>query len=143
MRAMLRWAADGVEVLGMHTIFGPNVRIDSLRQQNIVFTKTDKSGALSDEWVSLFYKHGARVTLTEPAQHDAQMALHQNLTHLTALVLAHVLADLFPNPRDTEAYSSPNSRHALTTMGRVLSADTELLQEIQEHNPAASEIIIL
>lgn len=137
--AMLAAVAAGVEVLGMHTVFGPAV--ESVRQQNVVFTRTPMSGALAEEFASIFYKYGARITYTTPEHHDTQMAWHQNLEHFTKVVLAQVLRSRFSDPRALDSYSSPNSRRSLITMGRILSADPELYSEIQSYNLQAPVLI--
>lgn len=129
---MLAAVKPGVEVLGMHTVFGPAV--ESLRQQNVIFTRTAASGELAREFESLFYKYGAKITYTTPENHDKQMAFHQNLEHFTKIVLAHVLHTHFGDPTEMDSYSSPNSRTSLVTMGRILRADPELYSEIQSYN---------
>ena len=130
--AMLQAVPEGVEVLGMHTVFGPAV--ESLRHQNVVFTRTPASGELAREFENIFYKYGAKITYTDPEYHDKQMAFHQNLEHFTKLVLAQVLQSQFGDPMEMDSYSSPNSRTSLTTMGRILSADPALYSEIQSYN---------
>jgi prephenate dehydratase/prephenate dehydrogenase len=130
--AMLASVPEGVEVLGMHTVFGPAV--DSLRRQNVVFTRTHASGEVAHEFENIFYKYGAKITYTDPEIHDRQMAFHQNLEHFTKLVLAQVLQRQFGDPFEMDAYSSPNSRTSLVTMGRILNADPELYSEIQSYN---------
>jgi prephenate dehydrogenase len=130
--AMLEVAPEGVEVLGMHTVFGPT--ITELRRQNVIFTSTPRSGELAQEFEGIFYKHGAAITHTTPEYHDRQMAFHQNLEHFTKVVLAEVLRAQFGAPETMASYSSPNSRLSLITMGRVLKGDPELYAEIQTQN---------
>lgn len=130
--AMLETVSPGVEVLGMHTVFGPAV--ETLRQQNVIFTRTAASGALAQEFENIFYKYGAKITYTTPEHHDKQMAFHQNLEHFTKIILAHVLRTHFGDVSELDSYSSPNSRTSLVTMGRILNADPELYSEIQAYN---------
>jgi prephenate dehydratase/prephenate dehydrogenase len=130
--AMLEVAPEGVEVLGMHTVFGPVVT--ELRRQNVVFTTTPRSGELAQEFEAIFYKYGATITHTTPEDHDRQMAFHQNLEHFTKVVLAEVLRAQFGAPEMMARYSSPNSRLSLITMGRVLKGDPGLYAEIQTQN---------
>lgn len=130
--AMLAAVQPGVEVLGMHTVFGPAV--ESLRHQNVIFTRTQASGELAREFESIFYKYGAKITHTTPENHDKQMAFHQNLEHFTKIVLAQVLQRHFSDPTEMDSYSSPNSRTSLATMGRILQADPDLSSEIQAYN---------
>jgi len=130
--AMLAAVPPGVEVLGMHTVFGPAV--ENLRHQNVIFTRTPASGELAREFESIFYKYGAKITYATPEYHDKQMAFHQNLEHFTKIVLAHVLRTSFGDPAEMDSYSSPNSRTSLITMGRILTADPDLYSEIQAYN---------
>lgn len=130
--AMLEAVPPGVEVLGMHTVFGPAV--ENLRQQNVIFTRTAASGELAQEFENIFYKYGAKITYTTPDNHDKQMAFHQNLEHFTKIILAQILRRHFGDPAEMDSYSSPNSRASLATMGRILNADPELYGEIQAYN---------
>jgi prephenate dehydratase/prephenate dehydrogenase len=130
--AMLEVAPEGVEVLGMHTVFGPT--ITELRRQNVIFTTTSRSDELAQEFEGIFYKYGATITHTTPEYHDRQMAFHQNLEHFTKVVLAEVLRAQFGAPEAMGSYSSPNSRLSLITMGRVLNGDPGLYAEIQTQN---------
>jgi prephenate dehydrogenase len=130
--AMLEAASEGVEVLGMHTVFGPN--ITELRRQNVIFTSTPKSGELAQEFEGIFYKYGATITHTTPEYHDRQMAFHQNLEHFTKIVLAEVLRSQFGTPAVLDTYSSPNSRLSLLAMGRILKGNPQLYAEIQTQN---------
>jgi prephenate dehydrogenase len=130
--AMLSCAPEGVEVLGMHTIFGPTVT--EIRHQNVVFTYTPRSGELCQEFEGIFYKYGARITRTTPEFHDQQMAFHQNLEHFTKIALAELLRRRFGTPQAISAYTSPNSRLSLIAMGRILNLDPQLVSEIQQFN---------
>jgi prephenate dehydrogenase len=132
VEAMLAVAPEGVEVLGMHTVFGPT--ITELRRQNVIFTTTPRSSELAQEFEGIFYKYGATITHTTPEYHDRQMAFHQNLEHFTKVVLAEVLRAQFGTPEVMASYSSPNSRLSLITMGRVLNGDPGLYAEIQTQN---------
>jgi prephenate dehydrogenase len=137
--AMLQVAPEGVEVLGMHTVFGPT--IIELRRQNVIFTTTPRSGELAQEFEGIFYKYGATITHATPEYHDRQMAFHQNLEHFTKVVLAEVLRAQFGAPEAMASYSSPNSRLSLITMGRVLQGDAALYGEIQTQNLQGAGII--
>ena len=137
---MTACAAAGVEVLGMHTVFGPNIG-DRLLNQNVVFVRTRSCGALALEFESLFHKYGARLQHTTAEHHDLQMALHQNLEHLSKMALAEVIGQLFTAPNDLMHYASPNSRATLASMGRILSADPALFADIQTHNPQAVAVL--
>jgi prephenate dehydrogenase len=139
LEAMLKSVPPGVEVLGMHTIFGPS--IVRLEGQNVVLTRTSVSGPLVAELEALLFKCGARVVYASPEGHDRQMAFHQNLEHFTKVVLAEVIRREFKDLRELEKFSSPNSRASLGTMARILNGNTNVLTEIQEYNRAGPELI--
>ncbi len=130
--AMLRACRSDVEVLGMHTVFGP--RVAALKGENVIFTPTERSRSRAKEFENIFYKHGARITHTSPEHHDKQMAFHQNLIHFTKAVLAELVASEFKSHDDMLRYASPNSRQELAVIARVLSGDSALYRQIQEHN---------
>jgi prephenate dehydratase/prephenate dehydrogenase len=130
--AMLKSVPEGVEVLGMHTVFGPSIA--ALANQNVLFTPTPRSGELAQEFEGIFYKHGARITRTSPEHHDQQMAFHQNLEHFTKIALAEVMRRRFGGPQALASYSSPNSRMSLITLGRILNLDPQMIAEIQTFN---------
>lgn len=136
--AMLKAVAPGVEVVGMHTIFGPKTA--TLRRQNVVFTPTSASGPLARELEAVFHKHGAHVTQATPDQHDRQMAFHQNLEHFSKIAFAEVLCQS-KTPQDAEHFSSPNSRLSMATMGRILAGDADLVEEIQTGNTQGPALI--
>ncbi len=139
VEAMCAHAPPGVEVLGMHTVFGPHV--ESVAGQNVVFTPTSRSEAMAEEFENVFYKHGARITRTTPLQHDRQMAFHQNLVHLCHVALADVLRAGFLRLEEVDRYCSPNSRASLATLGRMLSGNPELYAQIQQHNKEAPSLL--
>ena len=137
--AMLESVPEGVEVLGMHTVFGPST--GALANQNVLFTPTPRSGELAQEFEDIFYKYGAKITRTTPEYHDQQMAFHQNLEHFTKIALAEVMRRRFGGPESLASYSSPNSRMSLITLGRILNLDAQMISEIQSFNTQGPAMI--
>lgn len=137
--AMLESVPEGVEVLGMHTVFGPS--IGALANQNVLFTPTSRSGELAQEFENIFYKYGAKITRTTPEYHDQQMAFHQNLEHFTRIALAELMRRRFGGPESLASYSSPNSRMSLITLGRILNLDPQMISEIQSFNTQGPAMI--
>lgn len=136
---LLAKVPHGVEVLGMHTVFGPSVL--DIAGQNVVLTETAISGRLAAEVEAILVRHGARVTHASARFHDRQMAFHQNLEHFTKLVLAELLAEQFPELDKLERFSSPNSRNTLRTLRRVLRGNPEVMSEIQQFNDLGVPLI--
>jgi prephenate dehydrogenase len=136
---MLKGVQPGVEVLGMHTIFGPSV--GQLEGQHVVLTRTATSGPLAGEMEALFFKYGATIVRATPNHHDRQMAFHQNLEHFVKIVMAEVIRREFPDLEEFEKFSSPNSRATLATMGRILRGTPDVLAEIQQFNRVGPQMI--
>ncbi|PIU76215.1 hypothetical protein COS75_00135 [Candidatus Pacearchaeota archaeon CG06_land_8_20_14_3_00_35_12] len=139
VKTMFENVKKDIEVLGMHTIFGP--KITDLYNQNVAFVHTEKSGEIARQFEDIFHKHGARIHETTCGEHDKQMAFHQNLEHFTKIALAELIRQEFEDPNTLENFTSPNSETSLITIGRILSSSPSLLAEIQAHNTNASEII--
>jgi prephenate dehydratase/prephenate dehydrogenase len=139
VQAMLQHAPEGVEVLGMHTLFGPSV--PKLAGENVVFTHTPRMGVKCAEFESIFQLYGARVSYCTPTFHDQQMAFHQNIEHFTKLVTASLLSEQGVSLPHIEAFASPNSRASLATLKRILNNDPALLAQIQHHNSMALPMV--
>ncbi len=129
---------EGVEVLGLHTMFGG--KVSELKGENIIITPTAKSGSMSQAFEDLFYKYGAHVHTASLEEHDRMTAHTQSLIHLILLSLGEVLERSYGNERKIAAFSTPNSRDVLTSLRRVLSQSDELISDLQLLNREASVI---
>lgn len=136
---MLERAPEGVEVLGMHTVFGPTVT--TLKGQNVIFTPTERSGELSEEFQGLMYKWGAQVTQTTPEQHDRQMAFHQCLEHIVHVALAQTYPQAGAKAELLRHFTSPNSEQSLEVARRILNGNPSLYAAIQRFNPYAQQTL--
>jgi len=129
---------SGIEVLGIHTMFGPSC--NTLRGQNILITKSDSSGAIAKSFENLFYKHGAILSHASIAEHDHMAAMFQSLLHVVFISLAEVFRDNFSEEESYAAFSTPNSRELFKAMGRVLNQSDELISDMQVLNSKALEL---
>lgn len=127
---------EHVEILGFHTMFGNN--IEYLKGENIVVTKTERSGEIAQAFVDIFYKYGARIHYADICEHDKATAVTQSLVHFALVCLSEVLANEFPNLEELEAFHTPNSRELLTAIKRITSQKDALLDDLQVKNPYAS-----
>ncbi|MHC1790241.1 prephenate dehydrogenase/arogenate dehydrogenase family protein [Solidesulfovibrio sp.] len=140
LNAMLENATENVELLSMHTIFGPST--PDIEKQNIAFIKTQSSGTLATEFINIFIKYGAKISYPDAEYHDKQMAFHQNLVHLLVFVLGEVLIKEFESFDEIFSYSSPNSLLCLSVLGRLLDGDPALYCEIQKYNSCAADTLL-
>ena len=93
-RLMQALLPKGVEVLATHPMFGPLSAGQGVRGAQVVLCPLRGS-----RWrrVAAFLRgrHGLRLIVTTPAEHDAQAALSQGMTHL----IGQALRSLGPAPR--------------------------------------------
>lgn len=132
---MLRVLPENCEILGIHTMFGPQTT--ELRSQNVVITKTERSGRKAQEFEDLFYKYGATMLYAGVDEHDKASAYIQSLYHLVLLGLAEVMRSEFASLDELERFSTPNARALLGPMKRVVNQSEELLGDLQTLNDQA------
>jgi|GEM_PF-143904 len=127
-----------VEVLGMHTMFGGNLK--SLRDQNVIFTRTLRSDIKATKFEDVFYKHGARVSHASLEEHDKVVAFVQSLVHLVATAFGETISKHFDSEQELEPYATPNFRALLTAVRRVVGQQDGLLLDLQTRNALAPEV---
>jgi len=136
VKAMLKSSA---RVIGLHPMFGPS--IGSINGQTIVATPARCNKEDFDLLRSIFEDEGARVTVTNPEDHDRMMAVIQGLTHFKALLLAGTMRRLSISPADTEPYISPIYRIETGIAGRILSQNPDLYCDILCLNPYIPSVL--
>lgn len=141
MTAMTTNAPDGVEVLGMHTVFGPSTAI--AKGKNVIFVKTASSSHLSHKFTELFSNAGANITFCDAQYHDKQVAFHQNLVHLVSFALGKVFNDPSADGPISMAFATPNSILILCVLCRFLHGDPSLYTEIQSYNTQKDHLLDL
>ncbi len=123
------------EVVGLHPMFGT---VANLAGQNIFACPVR-----SKKWWSwlreILTSFGLSVHETSPEQHDELAVVHQSVPHLLSIALATFLARRGVNPADIFATSSPSTRLALLTAGRLLTQDHELYRDLQFQNPTTKK----
>jgi prephenate dehydrogenase len=133
VKTMLATTAPAVEVLSIHTMFGPN--IESLRGQNIISIPTEKSGPMAQEFEDILYKHGAHITRATPEQHDMYVTFTQGLEHLDGVAKLATILELVGNPDNLDSFSTPNSRKSAETYARIHAGDAHLYATMLRENP--------
>lgn len=131
-------AKDGVEVLGIHTMFASDV--EELKDKNIVITKTKSSKAKAKAFEDLLHKFAARTVQASLSEHDMHSALTQSLTHFMLVCLADVIRKNEFDSSILEDLSTPNFRRVKTSMDRVVVQPTELLVDLQTLNNCATSL---
>ncbi|PKM92455.1 MAG: prephenate dehydratase [Euryarchaeota archaeon HGW-Euryarchaeota-1] len=132
VEAMLRYAPESCEVVGMHPMFGPTIK--SLNNQIVVLCKC--RGTKWYAWLKNFLeKNSAVVKETTPQKHDKIMSVVQGITHFSSLVTARAIEKSGLSLKETLDFASPVYKLQLYTIGRILAQNPELYASIQMDNP--------
>ncbi len=135
---LLNTYTDGNEVLGIHTMFGPS--IETIKRENVIITRTEKSLDLSHEFEQLFYKAGAITHHGTIDNHDNSVSIVQALVQYSTIVLAQTLLSQVQNIEQLKPYLTPNSRLIFSNIERILKLSPELLFDIQEQNSLSKQL---
>jgi prephenate dehydrogenase len=125
VEAMSRFS--NAEVVGTHPLFGPYP--NTIDGQNIIICPERGSRWL--RWIeNEFQKEGAIVTRMIPKVHDQNMAVIQGLTHMLTVCLGRFLQKFDIKPTEAILYSTPVFRINLDLIGRLLSQDLNLYDDL-------------
>lgn len=127
------------QVIGLHPMFGPGV--SSLRNQTIIMTPVRCSAEALAMATDLFAREGARITLSNPEEHDRMMAVVQALTHFATLALAGAMNGAGVDLDRVLAFTSPVYRIELALIGRILGQDADLYGPILMDNAAVPAML--
>ena len=133
-----REAPDGVEVLGMHTMFGE--KTPSFRGENVVLTKTARSGPMAQSFENLLYKHGAHIYDCTAEEHDQVTAVVQSLLQLSLIIVGDVASRALPRRELLKAFSTPTFRLLEQALVRVINQTGQLTSDLQLLNPRATRV---
>jgi prephenate dehydrogenase len=138
MRTMMRWAPEGVEVLGTHPMFGPT--ISTIRGQTVILVP---AAGRCNSWLlpmeEIFREDGARVEVLGAEEHDRIMAVVQALTHFAYISIGSTLRSLDFDVAHSRQFMSPVYEIMIDFVGRILAQSPELYASIQE-NPEAERV---
>jgi len=136
VEAMSRFSR--AEVAGTHPLFGPYP--DTISGQNMIICP--KRGSRWLQWLeNEFKKRGAIVTRMNPETHDRNMAVIQGLTHMLTVCLGRLLQKLDMNPKEAILYSTPVFRINMDLIGRLLSQDPNLYDDLIGGNRYVPEVL--
>jgi prephenate dehydrogenase len=136
MKAMIRHAPEGVEIIGTHPMFGPTM--PALKGQTMILTP---AAGRSEKWLpkirSLLEAGGARIEMLNPEEHDEIMAVVQALTHFAYIGIGATLQALDFDVEKSRKFMSPVYEIMIDFVGRILDQSPELYASIQQ-NPKAT-----
>ncbi len=135
-RIMNKYAANGVEVLPCHPMFGPRIR--SLDGQVVVLTP-DKTGIWYDKVLEFLESENTRVIVTTPEIHDRMMSIVQGLTHFAYISIASTIEKLDIDVKESRKFASPIYSLMLDTIARITAQNPYLVYSIQTKNKFIEE----
>ncbi len=130
--AMLEQCDPGVEILSIHTMFGP--AIHDLQRENIICIPTIRSRAKSKEFENILHKYGATITSTTAEEHDKLVTITQGLEHVTSAARLATIRELVGDPTMLRPYSTPNSRISNLRDGRIHAGKFDLYATMLKEN---------
>ncbi|MDD4230660.1 MAG: prephenate dehydrogenase [Dehalococcoidales bacterium] len=133
---MNRYITRGVS-LGTHPVFGPGAR--GITGHNFVLTPTNTAQQeLAGAAEAFLTRHGAKVSIMSPDEHDSLMAIILGLAHFISIVSANALVDYGKLEKMSEV-QGVTYRALLTLIESVLSEDPELYASLQMNLPHLKE----
>ena len=135
-KVMHEYAAEGVEVLPCHPMFGPRIR--SLDGQVVVLTPV-KTGKWYNKILKFLESENARVIVTTPEVHDRMMSIVQGLTHFAYISIAATIEKLDIDVKESRKFASPIYNLMLDTIARITAQNPYLVYSIQTKNSYIEE----
>lgn len=137
--AMMQYAPESCEVLGLHPMVGPGGITDL--KKTVVVSCSERSGKWTEWLLNFFREEEAVIKECTAEEHDKMMSVVQGITHISSIATAMALKELDINVEDTLEFSSPVYKLRLDMVGRVLSQSPQLYAEIAIENPLNRETL--
>jgi len=119
---------EGVEVLLIHNLWGPQAA--TMKDKNASVVRTTRSGVLSSEFEAFLYKHGAKISLDTPEEHDLMMGVSQKLPTSISVALALALKENGISPEEIGSHATLTSLYSILSMARVHAQNPRTYAEI-------------
>jgi len=136
-RAMEKNAKKGVEIIGMHPMFGP--RVASL-EGNVVILTPVRAKKWLDFVVDFFNRNKAKVIFSTPEEHDKMMGIVQGLTHFSYITIASTIKRLDIDVEQTRKLASPLYELMLDLIARIVGQNPHLYASIQMENEHVEKV---
>lgn len=128
LQAALSHTKEGVEVLLVHNLWGPQAT--SMKDKNVSVVRTARSGVLSSEFEAFLYKHGAKISLDAPEEHDLLMGVSQKLPTSISVAMAMALKENAISPGAIGSHATLTSLYSILSMARVHAQNPRTYAEI-------------
>ena len=131
--------SEGVELLFVHNLWGPQTM--TMKDKNAAIVRTKRSGSLCSEFESFLYKHGAEIYLDDQGKHDLLMGVCQKLPTIISVALAKTLKENNIDYRDLDSHSTLTSLYGVLSMARVHNQNPRTYAEIMATSGEGKKIV--
>jgi len=137
--AALEVTGEGVEVMLVHNLWGPQVV--TMKDKNVAVVKSRRSGSFCNEFESFLYKYGAEIYQDSAAKHDLMMGVSQKLPTTISVALAMTLAEHDIDYEDIDSHSTLTSLYGILAMARTHSQNPRTYAEIMATSGEGKKIV--
>ncbi len=135
----LNVTADGVEVMLVHNLWGPQAA--TMKDKNAIVVRTHRSGRFCSEFETFLYKHGAAIYQDSAERHDLLMGIGQKLPTVISVALAMTLDNNGITSDDLESHCTLTSLYPILAMARVHSQNPRTYAEIMSTSGDSRRIV--
>ncbi|MEW6426754.1 MAG: prephenate dehydratase domain-containing protein [Thermodesulfobacteriota bacterium] len=128
VNAALDHTREGVEVMLVHNLWGPQAA--TMKNKTASVVRTRRSGALCSEFEAFLYKHGADILQDSPGRHDLLMGVGQKLPTSISVALARTLRENGITPEDINSHATLTSLYTILHMSRIHAQNDRTYAEI-------------
>ncbi len=128
IRTALESTSQGVEVMFVHNLWGPQAM--TMKDKNAAIVRTSRSGSFCSEFEAFLYKHGADIYHDNAKKHDLLMGVGQKLPTAISVALAMTLNQHSISYDDIGSHSTLTSLYGVLAMARVHNQNPMTYAEI-------------
>ena len=139
IRTALESTSQGVEVMFVHNLWGPQAM--TMKDKNAAIVRTSRSGSFCSEFEAFLYKHGADIYHDNAKKHDLLMGVGQKLPTAISVALAMTLNQHSISCDDIGSHSTLTSLYGILAMARVHNQNPMTYAEIMATTGDGKKIV--
>ncbi len=139
IRTALESTSQGVEVMFVHNLWGPQAM--TMKDKNAAIVRTSRSGSFCSEFEAFLYKHGADIYHDNAKKHDLLMGVGQKLPTAISVALAMTLNQHSISYDDIGSHSTLTSLYGILAMARVHNQNPMTYAEIMATTGDGKKIV--
>jgi chorismate mutase / prephenate dehydratase len=139
IKASLETTSQGVEVMFVHNLWGPQAL--TMKDKNASVVRTHRSGSFCSEFEAFLYKHGADIYHDSATKHDLLMGIGQKLPTTISVALAKTLREFQVDCDDIGSHSTLTSLYGILAMARIHNQKPRTYAEIMATTGEGGKIV--